>query len=48
MKTFGEPNPVYRCDVCGAEVAVLREEEGEIDLICCHQEMRRREAPAAA
>jgi desulfoferrodoxin-like iron-binding protein len=37
--------PVYRCEICGSEVAVLRCEQGSLELFCCNQPMARREAP---
>jgi desulfoferrodoxin-like iron-binding protein len=49
MVSKGEPNDVYRCEVCGAEVAVLEEKGEEMELICCHVPMVRRDAsPVAA
>ena len=36
----------YRCEVCGAEIAVLREGEGVFEPSCCNEPMKR-ETPAA-
>ncbi|RMG94111.1 MAG: desulfoferrodoxin FeS4 iron-binding domain-containing protein [Candidatus Dadabacteria bacterium] len=40
--------PVYRCPVCGAEVAVLRQGDEAPELVCCNRPMEEREAREAA
>ncbi len=50
MDPLDEPAALYRCEVCGSEVAVLRGDDGPLELVCCHQPMTRRECvvPEAA